>query len=329
MTSALRFNTAEVQDLYCMLLQPSLLDEQFPDFKNKLFTDQACHKWCHTYLSLIQSIDQAPSELQKFLQEKTQNTYRLGRYFESLLQFWLEQVVKAPNVFPGLIVQDGKQTIGEFDFIFQASSQESADRIHLEASVKFYLFAGKDPSEAQYTNRFFGTMLRDRLDLKIDKLFSHQLQLSQSPFAKRTLSSKNLRVDQAYALMKGVLFYPLRPSGDSSWQTHPFPKEVSPLHSRGWWCTVEELTSLPDEDHWAILPKLRWLSPFYSKNFRTEDYLTRRELDQFAKNHFAEHRAPIMVAKVNQNNDGSLFEVSRGVIVDSEWFSKARKIIGD
>ncbi|CAI8355473.1 MAG: Uncharacterised protein [Gammaproteobacteria bacterium] len=101
---------------------------------------------------------------------------RLGRRFESLLTALLEQTECVKLLGHGIIVKNQKQTIGELDYLIELPGRV----LHLEVAVKFYAGIGS-PIERTKKSAWVGPSCRDRLDLKINHLETHQLTMSETP----------------------------------------------------------------------------------------------------------------------------------------------------
>lgn len=169
-----------------------------------------------------------------------------------------------------------RRTIGELDYVWR-------DRLtrqvwHWELAVKLYLFVPTLPVAAGAA-RFVGLQQRDTLARKTAKLRDHQLPLSSLPQVTHMLG---VSVDQAAAVVKGWLFYPLQGKG---WNDYaPVDSATSallnPKHLRGWWLSYREFTErLAAEAHacreddrsrtadgvwqrrWRVLSRMQWLSP--------------------------------------------------------------------
>ena len=177
-------------------------------------------------------------QLAHFLSQQGETT-RVGPYFEQLIEYWLRHVRKVEVVETGLVLRDGKVTIGEIDFLFR---DEQGELVHLEAAVKFFLhIPGHEPSE------YPGPNARDNYERKISKLFGSQLLASDG------------RVDgigQRLGLIKGIIFY--RP-GETA---RPPPDRLPERHLRGQWLHHRDLVTMaPTAEQFAVVDKPNWLAP--------------------------------------------------------------------
>jgi hypothetical protein len=110
--------------------------------------------------------------------------------------------------------------------------------------------------------------------------------------------------------MKGALFYPW----GWDWRRNPHPAPVSAGHLRGWWNRT-----LPEEgDHWVVVDRLRWLSPFRAD----ADFvpLGRSQISELGHAHFQEARTALMLAEVKRDPVTCAWtESSRGLWVHADW----------
>jgi hypothetical protein len=218
--------------------------------------------------------------------------HRLGRYFERLVEAAL-RALDPLRLHHGVIIREGKQVVGELDFVFQLPGEDFAR--HWEVSCKYYL---------AFEGRYLGLMTRDRIDLKLDRLMNHQLRLPERPATLARLAELGYPervVSQAW--VKGTLFY--RESALEAIAMPP-PPEVSPGHWRGSWSL-----GVP-EGQWVPLPKPRWLVPYRG---------TQAPLDRAAA---ALLPRPVMLARVERNGEDWV-ERSRHVAVNEAWIEAATR----
>lgn len=189
---------------------------------------------------------------------------RLGHYFERLYQCLLEDLLEWPVLAQNQPVRNNGLTLGEMDFIVQNPADRAIE--HHEIAVKFYLgFPGSDRSSTLW----YGPNARDRLDLKTDRLLSHQSRLSEAPEARALLNSLNIPAPaRTRIFMPGYLFYPA---------DHPLspPKKGVPSdHLRGEWIYIDDLAAFcrnekrPETawEQWVPLEKPHWLGPWRQRD---------------------------------------------------------------
>jgi len=186
---------------------------------------------------------------------------------------------------------------------------------HWEVTVKFYL----QQTDAEGTVRWVGPGDRDRFDIKLERLFSHQLQLATRADAAH-LFTKNENIHPA-AFVKGYLFYPLNAKGEFIANNTAIPVSgqlpyvLSDNHCHGWWIRWGQ-SFIPQQkigSRWMILQKSRWLSPV--RYVGDADVLLDEEgLAVHCETAFQHERRAILIAELYAEQ-GVWREVSRGFIV--------------
>jgi hypothetical protein len=293
-----------VRDLVSVMGAPGLLNGQV---RSEILTDLECHEELQRRMRDLEMIDQDPRVLNTWLESGT-GSPQLGRYFEALLAFWIRDLMKAPHFEAGLKILRDRATVGELDFVYQFGD---APIQHWEASVKFYLCTARTLQEARDPSFYVGTMTRDRLDLKMNKLLDQQLGLARLPIAIERLHALGFTGPiQSRALVKGALFYPI----ESDWRAHEFPSQVNPGHARGWWS--HQFPKGAEDSRWAILDKRRWLSRFQAGPEFTP--LTHSEVTAVSEKQVDETRRAFMVARLARE-DTLWVEQERGLVVHPGW----------
>lgn len=269
-------------DLEWALLSPDLLAPT-PRLVPALSTTERARL---TQLTLPQSFDTPSSHAPK-----------LGRYFESLLALWIEKGLGATRLHRGVVLNRGTETLGEMDFLFTTQEEPNITQ-HWEVAVKFYLFQD---------GRYLGPQGRDRLDLKLDRLYLRQLALAQTPEASAWIAKHRLpsRVESR-AFVKGRLFYPL----EQNWRTHPAPPEIEANHLRGWWSREFPQSGITADSRWILLSKLKWMTGDPATNALNEDQARAHCEAHFQKSQTALHW---LISDAHGN------ETSRGMVVHPAW----------
>ena len=144
---------------------------------------------------------------------------RLGLYAEDLLSaYFSHQESSQILISRNLQIQNPNfnegRTIGEFDFLTQ--DRYNKRYLHTEMCCKFYLGLAISETnateESQSTSsswqHWLGPNCNDRLDIKISKLSSRQLTLSEHPAAKQRLMELAISPVDAQYLLRGRLFFP-------------------------------------------------------------------------------------------------------------------------
>jgi hypothetical protein len=184
----------------------------------------------------LQRLDEAPGELQERLE--CQKDRRLGRYFETLWAFWLENNPRFELIEQNLALRDEGKTLGELDFL--VLDKVSGQNLHWEVAVKFYLGVG---DTRQHSN-WHGPGRKDRLDLKVEHLRNRQSVIYQRPVVQRLMQAMGYRVDACGVILKGRLFYPY------SCNESLAPVDANPGHLRSYWLTVSALQKKNSEGNY-------------------------------------------------------------------------------
>lgn len=244
-----RWRHAVVRDLAWVLASPPLLQ---PGNSVAQWLDAAWGEraWAASR-DWLATLDRDPTPL---LATLARRQGRLGTYFESLLAFWLGWPGNPLYrlVAHGLPVRQRNRTIGELDFLVEDRGNGRLQ--HWEVAVKFYL--GVAPGGDH--RAWIGPGLRDRLDLKVERLLTHQLQLARGPEAGRLLEELGLPPPEPVCLLRGRLFYP--PAAElARWA----PVGAATGHLRGWWMTEADFLRYyaDSELRWIRLPREHWLAP--------------------------------------------------------------------
>lgn len=233
---------------------------------------------------------------------KFEKTHRLGVYFEQLWNHLVSTGNDLELVAQNLQVIIDKHTFGEFDSIIKQNDKT----IHCELAVKFYLQIGSGDKLSDWV----GPNLKDRFDDKHQRLFAHQLALSDKPEIMQWLKEKAISIDGKRLLTKGRLFYPYQ---DFIQKNFNFPQEVNPGHSKGFWISYIELDSLlsSTDYHWYQLPRFYWLA----------------EIEQIDEQLLSVETSftGFSLQKIVALEEGQ--EVMRGFVVNDDWLHKAKQRI--
>ncbi|MFM0337397.1 DUF1853 family protein [Paraburkholderia fungorum] len=259
-------------------------------------------------LAWLRALDADPVELHRDLMA-TRIT-RLGRYAERLLAWFLQHGPAARLVAAGVPLRRAGVTLGEVDFLVQ--TQQGA-RLHWELAVKCYLHAGE--SRAQLAD-YVGPNLKDRFDLKLAHVLSHQLPLS----AREEFASVGYVGPWAPRMfIKGWLFY-------RHGEMPADPVELDPSHGRGWWVTRGDWPDFAaaHAQSWRVLPRLEWLAPRRHEPGGAEAAGMAFVDAQTLVAQLAHLHGPTMVAAFTHDSAGNRIERSRGFIVPDEWPQQAQ-----
>ncbi len=316
-TVVLPYRHPVVRDLAWVMASPGLL-QKAPEGQ-ALVTDDWCRCVYTTYENHLHELDENPTPLLDEL--STCKSHRLGIYFEHLLRYWLKTILCVQQLQHNVPIfqlqkTGGKRTLGEFDFLFRMDNGKPMQ--HWEVAVKFYLQKTDDEGRS----RWMGPADQDRFDIKLDRLFQHQLKLADFPEAQASLLHMAAGSVQPSAFIRGYLFYPLDEAGRfSSGLTDtvdPVPYVLSANHHKGWWLHWKKMpvpTTIADV-RWVILPKYRWLSPVcYGQ--AEETLLDTSALTAYCETHFRHQDNPLLVVELSWQFTAWL-EVSRGFVLASD-----------
>ncbi|MDB4743980.1 DUF1853 family protein [Planctomicrobium sp.] len=247
---------------------------------------------CHSLIDLYGvDVDQLVRHFEK------SPPYKVGRYFESLVGFWLRDIRGLEIIEHQKQIFAGTQTLGEIDFLYR---DEQDDVVHLEVAVKFYLHF---PDEHISGSHFIGPNSNDNLEAKHRKLFDHQLKLGFAHFEC---------VDRAEAFVKGRVFYSEPPT--------LLQEMLSGNHLRGHWIYSNELDWIDKfgpQAQFKIIQKPHWLSEVHSTESNPQ-FISIDELKSLIQEHFADSIRPLLIAHM-ENNEDLWGEECRFFIVNPGW----------
>lgn len=239
---------------------------------------------------------------------ETVNARRLGIRFEQLFQVWLEKDSQYQLLAHNLPVRDHGRTLGEFDLL--VSSDAGIE--HWELACKFYLGTSHGTNELTNPTCWYGPNPDDSLFGKLQRIDTHQLQLSHQPAARQLLTEKGWQVNRKRAIVKGRLFHPLHRFQLQDWL---MPDIANPGHEKGWWLPISEFSEASFPGHTFIaLEKSQWLSPLLS----VPSTLTAADVQALLE---ARHPSTLHLALISADGD----EASRGFLVSDRWLANTNK----
>ena len=168
--------TQAVRDLIWAINSPSLI---------RLRAEDVSSNW-----PVCEESDFDPPALQDCCDIRSQ--YRVGRYFEDLVHFYLKSIRRFEIVERGLRIEENGRTVGELDFLYR---REDDALCHCETAVKFFLHTAESNDSGSH---FIGPNSADNFERKTRRLFEHQLPLSEVRFPE---------VARREAFVKGRIFY--------------------------------------------------------------------------------------------------------------------------
>jgi hypothetical protein len=287
------------------MASPSMLVES-----PQVVSNAVCQTILNNHSDWLLELDRHPGPLTAALQKQTSR--RLGYYFEQLVAFWLQQRLAGDYFASHVRVFEQKRVLGEFDFLFIPKGCGVLQ--HWETAVKFYLQFTHASGEVLW----YGPNARDRLDIKLDRVFTHQLRLGDLPQGKALLQEKGFETVQAQTFFKGYLFYPV----SSDWRhPHLLPHRVAPDHLTGWWTTANnlQLPARESSDRWIVLPRLEWLAPRVIYETRQSTLMDTHALQAFLGEHFRHSERSLLLAQMARDTNNHWREKSRGFVVSADW----------
>lgn len=297
-----------VRDLAWVIGSPGLLDETWAAYAGRVVDDAWCRAQLKTCAQWLAGLDTEPHSLHDFIALRP--TRRLGQYFESLIAFWLAQIPDTQIIATNLQVQNGQRTLGEYDFLFRDAEGNTC---HWETAVKFYLQA----EQLSEQSAFIGLAVRDRLDIKLDRVFQHQLELGHTPAGRAALPT-GIALKKTQAFIKGYLFYLVTQAGRSFIPITSIPG-ISVNHLSGWWIRhpVGALPRTSSDSYWTISPRLRFLAPV--RLGAGTSVMQQAEICAALDAHFAVSDESVQVIELQRGIDNSWREATRGFVVCSKW----------
>ncbi|MBD1559120.1 DUF1853 family protein [Vibrio sp. S9_S30] len=154
--------------------------------------------------------------------------------------------------------QDGR-TLGSIDFILE--NRESQTIEHWEVAIKFYLL---------HNTFWYGPNAKDRLDLKLDRMLSHQLKMSSSQAFQ--LQCPKWKDSSEHLLMQGRLY--INPFHDEDIPQNCLDHPINPSRIKGYWCYDHQKHLITDKLY--VLEKKDWAT-----GRRDESLLFTGEINKF------------------------------------------------
>ncbi|MEM8670218.1 MAG: DUF1853 family protein [Planctomycetota bacterium] len=230
--------------------------------------------------------------------------YRVGRYFERLVVYWVQFIRACEIVAHGLPIREGKRTVGEIDLVFR---DELGHLTHWEIAVKFYLQVNTgQPPAIDYV----GPNANDTLARKTTRLRDHQLPLSRQVFPE---------VVTRHAFVKGRIFYHW-----SSDCPESATNLLSPAHLVGKWLRANEVEEFLSENplNYRVLRKPFWLAEEHQLCSEGSS-VNASEMEATLREHFSRGGRPILLSGFPASSDtvGSvpIDECVRIFVVPDDW----------
>ena len=273
----------------------------------QLLQDEFFQRQWMLHQEWLSDLDKNPQLLLQWMDKE--NHKLIGKRFEALLSFWLSQSPFYQLLHHNVVLHNqANNTSGEIDFLVR--NLETNELWHLEVACKYYLGFGATGNWSNWSN-WIGPNGHDSLKLKMQKSF-RQLNLCNSSEGRMFLKNHELPCPKPFLWLKGYFFYHY----ETLHRNVP-PQDAHEHFNAGWYCYERELSQFAGKlRQWLLLPKDRWLSPFYSEN--KLDLLSGDEVVELCREylHF-QRKAPLLVQV--EERDGVIMELSRAFVVHDAW----------
>ncbi len=200
-------------------------------------------------------------DLESFSPAPIPDNLRLGHQMELICKQLLAHSSQFEILVYNLPIREGKQTLGEIDFILKDATNKQV--IHVELTYKFYII---NPDITEPIHQLIGPNKSDAFFMKMEKIKNKQFALLHSEAGTAALSSLNIDASnlQHQTCFKAQLFKPYKTD-----KLH-----LEPLNKKcivGSWLRLKEFTMdvfttcqfyIPNKKEWALTPDLTvdWIS---------------------------------------------------------------------
>lgn len=306
MTHIVNYKNQLVRDLAWVVSSPPLFHNKLnPLFFDKEFFDRE-------YKKLSTHLDELENNPQRLIEHiNNGNNHLLGKYFESLVEYWLKFSTDKQLLSHNLQVFKGRNTIGEFDFVYRELSNNKV--YHLECAGKFYI-AYKNVSDH---SNFIGPNAIDNLERKISKIINEQTLLGQTQQGKEALLIEDIEDDVFPKIFfKGYLFY-----NADLFLSDTFVPPINSIqgHPKGWWIYAKDIDYFLSQrdSKWTVVERSSWISKVILFNKRL--VLSNKDLEERLKAYFSDNSYPLLIAELKETEQNQFEEFSRGFVVHDTW----------
>jgi len=283
---------------------PILINANQPFLEQEWFANEY-----KKFVSLLNELDENPQQLIEHINNG--NTHLLGKYFESLVEYWLKLSLDKKLLAHNLQVFKGRNTVGEYDFIYRDNRNNKV--YHLECAGKFYI-AHKNTSNH---SNFIGPNAIDNLENKLNKIFNEQILLSKTDAGMDALLLEDINQEITPKIFfKGYLFYYSDLFFSNSYL---IPKDSNPDHPKGWWIYAKNIDYFLSQrdSKWTVVQRSNWISKVILFNKRL--VLSNKDLKERLKAYFSDNSYPLLIAELKETEQNQFEEISRGFVVYDTW----------
>lgn len=193
---------------------------------------------------------------------KIDEKYILGKRIEHFFSHYLTYSEKYNILAENLQIRDGKNTIGELDYI--VNDKDKNQIIHIELVYKFYLYDAL--STTNEIHKWIGPNRNDSLTGKLEKLSAHQFPLLFSDYTKNYLNELRLSGNfiSQQLCFKAQLYVHEKIYGKTL-------NKINNKAIRGFWLFFHEFSEsnygdfdffIPEKQDWILSPNIcqKWYS---------------------------------------------------------------------
>ena len=205
--------------------------------------------WRNTQFN-IQQFEFPEVDLTDFSPTPIPQKIRLGHQMEYVFKQLLDYCPQYDVLVHNLPIRNGKQTIGEIDFILR--NAETQQLIHVELTYKFYII---NPDISEPIHQLMGPNRRDMFFTKMEKIKNEQFSLLHSQPGSTALSEKGIDVTQInhQVCYKAQLF---EPYGSKPLNLRP----LNPNCIVGYWLRMADFQTDTFKNHQFYIPfKSQWV----------------------------------------------------------------------
>jgi hypothetical protein len=210
---------------------------------------QALPLWTNTQFG-IRQFEFPEIDLTDFQPVPVPQKLRLGHQMEHICRQLLDYCPEYEVLLHNLPVRDGKQTLGEIDFILK--EVETQQLIHVELTYKFYII---NPEISEPIHQLMGPNKRDMFFTKMEKIKHEQFALLHTATGSKLLAENGLDHRQIThrACYKAQLFEPYLSK----------PLHLRPLNPNcimGYWLRLADFQTDSFKEHEYYVPyKNQWV----------------------------------------------------------------------